>query len=412
MDASAPAFYAGHSLGGAMTPDFVAQHAADSAAGVVLLGAFLTRKWKLSVPAAVDYPVPTLTVGGTLDGLCRVTRVAEAAYSQHNLSADPRAARRKLPVTVVEGLSHMQFADGEPPTFVFEHDLLPELTYAAAHAAVASDVALFMRGARLDDDAAWAALDARQEETARARAAAGHARARGVHPPKPPCYCETNDEYGAPPRHVPTPPRAPAAFLHLGTCAAEDGRRQGIALVGASSTHRVTEENPSAHLPHIHGSQYGSNTADGNPGNGGARARTVRAARRVHPQCVERRRAQVRQQRRGRHLARPLGLDTLDTVPAHRGERAQDQAQERQALWQAANVSADLTAFEDTDQLVANGGAGDRCGEIVELPSRSRDAASARALERHDAHGVPLAVGRDLRRRRRPVLDLGPTAIR
>ena len=42
MDASAPAFYAGHSLGGAMTPDFVAQHAADSAAGVVLLFRILT----------------------------------------------------------------------------------------------------------------------------------------------------------------------------------------------------------------------------------------------------------------------------------------------------------------------------------------------------------------------------------
>lgn len=68
-------FYAGHSLGGAMIPDYVNDEVAETATGMFLFGAFLTRKFKTGQTAEgrpqVEFPVPTLTVGGELDGLAR-----------------------------------------------------------------------------------------------------------------------------------------------------------------------------------------------------------------------------------------------------------------------------------------------------------------------------------------------------
>eukprot|EP00940_MAST-03C_sp_MAST-3C-sp2_P001158 g1158.t1 len=51
----------------------------------------------------VDYPVPTLSIGGTLDGVVRMSRLAESFHVQRNDSA--------LPVVVVEGLRHASIVD-------------------------------------------------------------------------------------------------------------------------------------------------------------------------------------------------------------------------------------------------------------------------------------------------------------
>lgn len=77
--------------------------------------------------AQVEFPLPTLTVGGELDGLCRLTRITEALYSQVTFSENATAATRSMPVTVVEGMNHMQFASGEPPFLVKQRDLMPEI---------------------------------------------------------------------------------------------------------------------------------------------------------------------------------------------------------------------------------------------------------------------------------------------
>ncbi len=50
-----------------------------------------------------------------LDGLCRISRIVEALYTQITFSADPTSATDYMPVTVVDGMNHMQFASGEPP---------------------------------------------------------------------------------------------------------------------------------------------------------------------------------------------------------------------------------------------------------------------------------------------------------
>jgi len=114
----APMFYGGHSQGSVFIQEFVKDEAwgnsrtiPHEAAGQILMGGFLARK---SLTPEFDYPVPTLTLAGELDGLARVTRMAESAYHQRG--------RDDFPVVVLRGVNHMQFASGEPPMNVKKND--------------------------------------------------------------------------------------------------------------------------------------------------------------------------------------------------------------------------------------------------------------------------------------------------
>ncbi|KAH8058183.1 hypothetical protein JL722_6034 [Aureococcus anophagefferens] len=100
--------------------------------GVALLGACVPRAHYAAPapngttpPSTRDHPAPVLTVAGSLDGVSRATRAAEAWYRQAGSDDDP--------VLVVEGLNHAQFADGRP----LDGDLAADLEPAAAIAAVA-----------------------------------------------------------------------------------------------------------------------------------------------------------------------------------------------------------------------------------------------------------------------------------
>lgn len=137
MNASA-VFYSGHSLGGAMVQDYVYKNG-DSSQGQILMGAYLLRKYRNQT-----YPVPTLTVGGELDGLTRVTRIMEEYYHRIFVAKDFQAATRSFPVAVIEGMSHFQFASGNIPSHVKNNDLKPEISYDTAHALVASLVSAFL----------------------------------------------------------------------------------------------------------------------------------------------------------------------------------------------------------------------------------------------------------------------------
>ena len=133
LDAGLPesfsTLYGGHSLGGAMIPLLVNDPSKlpagfDEPAGMILMGAFLVRDFKTEAvpevgPGQYSFPTcPVLTIGGEMDGLCRITRVAEAYHTQIDMSTDAVSARQTLPVTVIEGMSHMQFSSGDIPKFV------------------------------------------------------------------------------------------------------------------------------------------------------------------------------------------------------------------------------------------------------------------------------------------------------
>ena len=77
-------FIAGHSLGGVMAQKY-AKGKSDSIKGQILMGSTLLRDYRSiqdDGKSSYDYDVPTLTLGGTKDGLMRITRVAESYW--HN----------------------------------------------------------------------------------------------------------------------------------------------------------------------------------------------------------------------------------------------------------------------------------------------------------------------------------------
>jgi hypothetical protein len=129
----APSFYGAHSLGTVFLQDYV-KSLGGKAAGQILMGGWLVRK---QFDPDLDYPVPTLTIGAELDGLARITRIAEAYYHQKK-QADA------FPTVVLPGQNHMQFASGTPPANVMKNDLPAEVDEADAHVAIGSTVADFM----------------------------------------------------------------------------------------------------------------------------------------------------------------------------------------------------------------------------------------------------------------------------
>ncbi len=283
--------FAGHSVGGALLPYIVKDlnslpDGFNKPDGMILMASFLVRAFRgesnPSVgPGQYSFPnCPVLSIGGELDGLARLPRFAEALYNQVIQSVNPDAAKRSLPVTMIEGMSHMQFASGEIPRNVFEKDLVPEITYDQAHSAVAADCASFAQGLFSND---WSSLLQRQQTSQQLLTPMIEAlQQEGYHQFKPPCYCEQLDEYGG---------------LEYGTCPQQPGCQsnapwtqtaqqimagnpdwksgKGLLIKAYDSQHIVTEEDPSCHLPHVHSGlnrATGLNTpnaiANQNPGNG------------------------------------------------------------------------------------------------------------------------------------------------
>ncbi|KAH8046346.1 hypothetical protein JL720_16424 [Aureococcus anophagefferens] len=109
FDGCAPedVFVAGHSPGGIFSQALV--HG-SSYAGLVLLGSYLSTVYGYDV---ASFPKPVLTLGGELDGLTRVTRLArELASLEAAAAAGGEGAKFDKPVGLALGVSHSQFASG------------------------------------------------------------------------------------------------------------------------------------------------------------------------------------------------------------------------------------------------------------------------------------------------------------
>lgn len=109
------------------------------------MGSTLTREHR-SIQADgttwFDYPVPTLTIGGTKDGMMRISRIAEAFWhSAENINQDQQDL---FPVVALDGVSHMQFMSGEPPKAVKKRDLKPDISEENAHQQVAATIVDFI----------------------------------------------------------------------------------------------------------------------------------------------------------------------------------------------------------------------------------------------------------------------------
>lgn len=126
INSNSVAFFGGHSLGGAMLQDYLLTDNQFSklpvpVTGIILEDAYVTRNNR---PTTLESQVPPiLTLGAELDGLCRLTRIAESFYFNTNTSA------QNIVTIAVWGMNHYQFAgEGNPPKFVVENDLQAEIS--------------------------------------------------------------------------------------------------------------------------------------------------------------------------------------------------------------------------------------------------------------------------------------------
>jgi hypothetical protein len=102
--------------------------------GCITMGSTLTRDYtsiNKDGTSHSKFRTPSLTIGGTKDGLMRITRIAEAWY--HARTNVEKAQNWMFPVVALEGVSHMQFSSGSPPSNVKKNDLTPEISNEAAH---------------------------------------------------------------------------------------------------------------------------------------------------------------------------------------------------------------------------------------------------------------------------------------
>jgi hypothetical protein len=155
MAGGTPCLFVAHSVGGIAIQKYLKAFP-EQGIGQVLMGSFLGR-WNLNQLDAkgrtlIDYPRPTLTLAGTLDGLARISRFAVATWLQQ-INAAPQSCPERFPVVTIEGASHMQFASGEPVPYVKAFDLVPTAAEAAVHERIGALVAAFLPSC-LDGDSA------------------------------------------------------------------------------------------------------------------------------------------------------------------------------------------------------------------------------------------------------------------
>lgn len=253
LDESAPIAVLAHSLGGVFLQDYTFK--CKSCPVQILMGATLLRKYRNGSKGTGDYPVPTLMLDGTLDGLMRVTRQAESFYHY--------SAKDNFPVVIYEGTSHMQFASGPPPANVKSNDLKPTVPDDEAHKMMATTmsnfIAIHVGGSGVDQGAATAALEKEKAATATIMKPIVEALQMEANPHlKPPC----NSDYPMP--SCPFYPRFPGkqrGDTPQENCACGTPWSQEFAqvvmtglgnvkVVTTDAVHAVSDLNP-IHLPKI-----------------------------------------------------------------------------------------------------------------------------------------------------------------
>lgn len=377
-------FFGGHSLGGAMVVDYVNASSPDSD-GLILHGAFINRKYKTGKTKfgrpQLNFPVPTLTVGAELDGLCRLTRISEALYSQIIFAEDPLDAERRFPVTVIASMNHGQFANSSNlSAFVTNNDITPEISTSQAVYEVAVDSAMFMLAVLGLTN--WSSIDSRVAASSElVTPIINSLLMEGYWNFLPPCLCEAIDEYGA--REYGTCISKPNC---TGGCpwtsqfsqAIMGSGYEGLGINVTDSFHYVSEEHPSCHLPHIHG----NSDPDANPGS--ERYPSICKT----PINCELNISTVTEAFYKSSLISDTGFEPQTAF------ELRTKLKSRQAIYQAAgDITANITL---TDMPISKGGIADICGEINQASLEWALTHIANStLERYLRKGKPLKIGPD-----------------
>lgn len=140
FDQKTPFFFGAHSLGGIIIQDYLLNNLAQlpfQFSGLVLEGSFITRSNLNKIPPS--FPA-ILTLGGELDGLARLTRMAESFY--HN---NKDSSLKESITLVVDGMNHFQFiGDGERTPTIVKNDIQPEISDEQARDSITSIINSYM----------------------------------------------------------------------------------------------------------------------------------------------------------------------------------------------------------------------------------------------------------------------------
>merc|ERR1711871_524643 len=364
-----------HSLGTVFLQDFVHGHA-DQFSVQFLTGASLGRKYRNGSAGKGPYPVPTMAIDGTLDGLYRMTRQAEAFY--HMKDAD------NFPVVTFEGVTHMQFASGNPPGNVAKNDLKPEVSYDDAHNMIAEVMVDFLRsqigGAGVDQASGRAAVAEKVKTTGTLMAPLISAlEQEGYHHFSSPC----NSDYTLPSK-CPAYPRYPSNSVDrksqdasctcgvpfsaiaqsvMATASTDPKLPAGVQIESVDAIHSVSDVHP-IHLPHIW-----KNCSNKNEGSGDCMINVTTVTEPVY-----------------------ATLDGLDTGFYYQSaSELRVKLKSRQSLLLAAGVPADQVHFNETDTLGWN------CASINNASYQWALAhAGDKARARFESIGEPMVMGKDI----------------
>lgn len=124
----------------------------DTIKGQILMGSVLLRSnHKINDDGTThfDYEVPTLTLGGTKDGLMRVSRLTEAYWhSQINIES---SQANMFPIYALEGTSHMSYMTGDAPKAVKKRDLVPDMDAETARKSFGGAIVEFINQVVTED---------------------------------------------------------------------------------------------------------------------------------------------------------------------------------------------------------------------------------------------------------------------
>jgi hypothetical protein len=131
-------YLAGHSLGGFSVAEY-AYEKDNRFAGIILLAATLKRSDRKK-----DKTTKVLTIGGELDGVMRITRIAEEYYNNCYSKVKKTGLISNLPVVVIKGHNHIQFANGDHTKFIAKNDLRAEISIEESHLRIAEIIKDFV----------------------------------------------------------------------------------------------------------------------------------------------------------------------------------------------------------------------------------------------------------------------------
>ncbi|XP_050410340.1 uncharacterized protein LOC126824929 [Patella vulgata] len=135
---SADIFLAGHGTSGLLAAEFALSHP-DLQSGVILMGSVLPVGQSVST-----FPLPVLTLSGELDGVTRITNVANF-YREfaRDISQEPSFIHHS-PLILLQGCNHALFSDGELPDEMLDRDIKSEVNDDDARMLVANYTVRFI----------------------------------------------------------------------------------------------------------------------------------------------------------------------------------------------------------------------------------------------------------------------------